>query len=199
MRLLHAISDDEMVAVFLQTEVTSTRFGPIILTILRHDGRDRQIIDQPDLSAADDNVYRRHVLGAYRGYRRDADVFTHVPDDVRWYRALATQAELAWVRYLNDAYWNELSGGSRLATDAVARIKQGVEPYGVSNAGLWSMAKALADGVSFPPLIVIGEDEHGPLVLLDGHARLTAYFLCPDDMPATLSIIVGYAKGIVKL
>jgi len=86
MRLLHAISNDEMVAVFLQTEVTSTRFGPIILTILRHDGRDRQIIDQPDLSAADDNVYRRHVLGAYRGYRRDADVFTDVPDDVRWYR-----------------------------------------------------------------------------------------------------------------
>lgn len=104
MRLLHAISDDEMVAVFLQTEVTSTRFGPIILAILRRDGRDRQIIDQPNLSAADDNVYRRHVLGAYRGYRRDADVFTGVPDDVRWYRALATQAELAGVRYLNDEY-----------------------------------------------------------------------------------------------
>jgi len=104
MRLLHAISADEMVAVFLQTEVASTRFGPTILAILRHDGRDRQIIDQPDLSVAGDNAYRSHMLGAYRGYRRDADVFTGVPDDVRWYRALATRAELARVRYLNDDY-----------------------------------------------------------------------------------------------
>jgi len=198
MQRLHAISEDEMVAVFLQTEVTSTRCGPTILAILRRDGRDRSIIDWPDLSATADNAYRRHVLGAYRGYRRDADVFTGIPDDVRWYRALATQAELAEVRYLNDDYWNELSGGSRLAMDAVARIKQGVEPYGVSNEGIWSIADALASGVSFPQLIVVGEDEYAPLVLLEGHARLTAYFLRPDSMPTMLPVIVGYAAGMMK-
>jgi len=198
MRLLHAISADEMIAVFLQTEVTSARFGPTVLDILRHDGRDRQIIDRPDLSAADDNAYRRQVLGAYRGYRRDADVFTGVPDDVRWYRALATRAELARVRYLDDAYWNSLSGGSRLAVDAAARIEQGVEPYGVSNEGIWSMAIALAAGVSFPELIVVGEDEHAPLMVLEGHARLTAYFLRPATVPAMLPVIVGYATGMMK-
>ncbi len=198
MRLLHAISADEMVAVFLQTEVASTRFGPTILAILRHDGRDRQIIDQPDLSVAGDNAYRSHMLGAYRGYRRDADVFTGVPDDVRWYRALATRAELARVRYLNDDYWNELSGGSRLVLDAVANITRGVEPYGVSNRMFWRMANALVAGVSFPELIVVAENEHAPLVLLEGHARLTAYFLRPDDMSATLPVVVGYAKGMVK-
>ncbi len=198
MRLLHAISADEMIAVFLQTEVTSARFGPTVLDILRHDGRDRQIIDRPDLSAADDNAYRRQVLGAYRGYRRDADVFTGVPDDVRWYRALATRAELARVRYLDDAYWNSLSGGSRLAVDTAARIEQGVEPYGVSNEGIWSMAIALAAGVSFPELIVVGEDEHAPLMVLEGHARLTAYFLRPATVPAMLPVIVGYATGMMK-
>lgn len=198
MQRLHAISEDEMVAVFLQTEVNSTRCGPTILAILRRDGRDRSIIDRPNLSATADNAYRRRVLGAYRGYRRDADVFTGVPDDVRWHRALATQAEMAGVRYLHDDYWIALSGGSRLAMDAVARIKQGVEPYGVSNEGIWSMANALAAGVSFPELIVVGEDEHMPLVLLEGHARLTAYFLRPDDMPAMLPVIVGYATGMIN-
>lgn len=93
---------------------------------------------------------------------------------------------------------NELSGGSRLVLDAVANIIQGVEPYGVSNRMFWHMANALAAGVSFPPLIVVGENKHAPLVLLEGHARLTAYFLRPDAMPATLPVMVGYAKGLVK-
>ena len=100
---MHAISDDEMVADFVQTDVASARWDPTILAILQHDGRDRAIIDQPDRLDADDNAYRRHVLGAYRGYRWDADVFTGVPADVRWYRAVATQAEVARVRYLDDA------------------------------------------------------------------------------------------------
>ena len=82
MQHLHAIGEDEMVAVFLQTEVASTRFASTILAILRRDGRERRIIDQPDLSNAADNAYRRHVLGEYRGYGRDADVFTDFPADV---------------------------------------------------------------------------------------------------------------------
>jgi hypothetical protein len=69
MQHLQAIGEDEMVAVFLQTEVASTRFAPTILTILRQDGRERRIIDQPHLSSAADNAYRRHVLGEIPGLR----------------------------------------------------------------------------------------------------------------------------------
>jgi hypothetical protein len=49
----------------------------------------------------------------------------------------------------------------------------------VSNGGFWYMADALAKGASFPELILVGADEHAPLVLLEGHVRLTAYFLQP--------------------
>ena len=198
MQHLHTIGEDEMVAVFLWTEVASTRFAPTILAILRRDGRARRIIDQPDLSNAADNAYRRHVLAEYRGYGRDADVFTDFPADVRWYRALATREDLARVRYINDDYWTALSGGSRLVTDAVARIRQGIEVFGVGNGGFWYMADALAKGASFPELILVGADEHAPLVLLEGHVRLTAYFLRPECMPPSLSVIVGYAEGMVK-
>jgi hypothetical protein len=137
MQHLRAIGEDEMVAVFLQTEVASTRFAPTILAILRRDGRERRIIDHPDLSNAADNAYRRHVLGEYRGYGRDADVFKDFPADVRWYRASATKVDVARVRYINDDYWTAPSGGSRLATDAVARIRQGIDVFGVSNSGFW--------------------------------------------------------------
>jgi hypothetical protein len=138
------------------------------------------------------------VLGEYRGYGRDADVFTKFPADVRWYRALITPAELARVRYIDDDYWIELSGGSRLATDAAARIRQGIEAFGVGNGGFWYMADALQSGASFPNLILVGADERSPLVLLEGHVRLTAYFLRPECIPQTLPVLVGYAPNMVK-
>jgi hypothetical protein len=198
MRHLGAISEAEMVAVFLRTEIASPRFRPTILAILRRGGIDRRIIDQPDVSDAADNAARGWVLGEYRGYGRDGDVFKDFPAAVRWYRAVATGAELADVRYINDDYWTELSGGSRRVSDAAERIRQGIEVFGVGNGGFWYMADALQAGASFPELILVGTDEHSPLTLLEGHVRLTAYCLCPDCMPEELPVLVGYAPDMAK-
>lgn len=198
MRHLHAITEDEMVAVFLQTEVASSRFASSLLALLERDGQDRQLLDHPDIANAAENTYRRRVLGEHRGYRRNADVFTGFPEDVRWYRALATPADLARVRYINYDYWIELSGGSRLATDAAARIHRGIEVFGVGNGGFWYMADALKAGATFPELILVGPDERSPLVLLEGHVRLTAYFLRPEYIPDAQPVLVGYAKNMDK-
>ena len=40
------------------------------------------------------------------------------------------------------------------------------------------MAQAVADGARFPPLILVTAGPSGNLVVLEGHARLTAYMLC---------------------
>ncbi len=198
MQHLHPISEDEMVAVFLATEIASSRFGPTIVAILHRDGQDRQIIDQPDFANPVDTAYRRQVLSEWRGYQRDADVFKSFPADVKWFRALATMADLEKLRYINDDYWIELSGGSRLATDAVARIRHGIEAFGVSNAGLWFMADALCAGAVFPELILVGKDERSPLVVLEGHVRLTTYLLRPDCAPTTVPVLVGYSPHMEK-
>jgi hypothetical protein len=195
---LHPISEDEMVAIFLKTEIASSRFGPAILAILNRDGQERQIIDQPDLANPAANAYRRQLLGEWRGYQRNADVFKGFPADVRWYRGLATLADLEQLRYINDDYWIELSGGSRLAIDAIARIRHGIEAFGVSNAGFWYMADALCAGAMFPELILVGKDERSPLVVLEGHVRLTAYLLRPNCAPTTVSVLVGFAPQMVK-
>jgi hypothetical protein len=39
-----------------------------------------------------------------------------------------------------------LSGGTRLAVGAAARIRAGVAPFGVPNDGMRGMAQAVADG-----------------------------------------------------
>lgn len=198
MQHLRLIGEHEMVAVFLQTEIASSRFRPTILELLRRDGRDPRIVERPNLDAVKENAYRCYLLGEHRGYQRNADVFTNVPADVRWYRALITRDEVARVRYINDDYWIALSGGSRLAIDAAARIRQGIEAFRVGNGGFWYLADALAAGAVFPELILVGADEQSPLVVLEGHARLTAYALRPDCLPPLLPILVGYAREMVK-
>jgi hypothetical protein len=198
MQHVEPISEDTMVAVFLQTEIASTRFAQDILAILARDEQSRTIIDRPNLTDPGEKAYRRRVLGDWRGYGRDADVFYHFPSDVRWYRAVITKDELARIHYIYDDYWTELSGGSRLAADAAARIRQGIEAFGVGNGGFWWMAEALCGGATFPELILVGKDEQAQLVVLEGHVRLTAYCLRPDCVPATLPVLVGYAPQMDK-
>jgi hypothetical protein len=195
---LCAITEDEMVAVFLQTEIASTRFAARLLAILQRDGRDRRVIDRPHLDDAEENAYRALVLGEHRGYRRHADVFTDMPDDVRWFRARLTREELARVRYITYDYWTALSGGTRRVADGAARIRSGIEVFGVGNGGFWYLADALRAGASFPEPILVGTDEQSPLVVLEGHVRLTAYFLRPEYLPATLPVLVGFSPQMDK-
>jgi hypothetical protein len=195
---LASIHEDEMVAVFLRTEIASSRFRGAILAILVGQGLDPRIVEQPNLASGEENAYRRAVLGEWRGYGRDADVFTSFPHDVRWYRALATPQDIADLRYINDDYWIELSGGTRLITDAIARIRLGIEAFHVGNGGFWYLADALCVGAVFPELILVGQREGAPLVVLEGHSRATAYLLRPECTPAAVPVLVGYAPQMSK-
>jgi hypothetical protein len=193
-----AISEDEMVAVFLQTEIASMRFESRLVAILQRDGRDRRILDWPNLDDAEENAYRVLVLGEHRGYRRGADVFTGMPDDVRWFRARLLREEVLQVRYIDYDYWTELSGGTRRVADGAARVRRGIKAFGVGNGAYWYLADALRAGATFPEPILVGTDEQSPLVVLEGHVRLTAYLLRPQYLPATLPILVGLSPQMDK-
>jgi hypothetical protein len=198
MRLVQAISEDEMVAVFLRGEVGSPRYGHVILQILRRESLDGSLVEEPDLSNLAANGARRRILAEYRGFGRDADVFSGFPNDVQWYRGLVTPEELTKVRYIDYDYWNELSGGSRLVVDAVERIKQGIEIFGVSNDGICYVAGLIAAGESPPEPILVGKDEQSPLTILEGHMRITAYLMSSESLPDELPVVVGFSPTMDK-
>jgi hypothetical protein len=198
MRTVQRISEDEMVSAFLRGEIGSPRYGQVILDLLGRDALDRTLVDDRYLKDPLANFARRKILAEYRGFGRDADVFAGFPNDVRWYRALVAREVLTEVRYIDYDYWNELSGGSRLVVDAVERIKQGVEIFGVSNAGIWYVASLIAAGESLPTPILVGKDEQSPLTILDGHTRLTAYLVAPEYLPDELPVIVGFSPTMDK-
>ena len=109
MHLLHSTSEDDMIAVFLRTEITSERFGDNIRRQLDLDSRSRALVESPDLRSEADDAYRRQLLASYRAY-----LFEELPPQIRWYRATLAPEEVAKIRYIDYSYWNELSCHTRL-------------------------------------------------------------------------------------
>lgn len=188
MRVLRPSSGDEMIAVFLRGELASDRFGPDVERALADAGADRRLLEEPDLSDPDANALRRRLLSELRGYDSEG-LFHGFPKDMRWDWAALMPEEVLEVRYIEYSYWLELSGGTRLATDGARRLREGVEPFGVPTAGFFELAEEVAAGERFSALVLV--DGPAGLVVLEGHARLTAYALEPTAIPEELEALVG--------
>jgi hypothetical protein len=113
---------------------------------------------------------------------------------VRWEWVTLTPAEVLALRYIEYDYWVELSGGSRLPTDAADRIRAGITVFRVPNDGFFELADALGSGLP-TELIVVGGSRDG-LVVVEGHARLTAFALRPELLPAELEVLLGSSPRI---
>jgi hypothetical protein len=198
MRRLGPSSEAEMVALFLRTELSSDRFGAGIRVLLERDGVPEHVVSAPGLGDDAENQVRLRLLTEQRGYGNRTDYFEGFPDDVRWQWMAITPAELARVRYIEYSYWNELSGGSRLAVDAAPRIRAGAAPFGVPSDGLLGLARAAAAGARFPPLILVTTGRHGALVVSEGHARLTGFMLARDHLPRELEVLVGSSTTMTR-
>jgi hypothetical protein len=198
MRQVRPGSEAEMVALFLRAELTSDRYGPGIRALLARDGVPDRVITAPDLGDDAENQVRARLLTDHRGYSTRTEIFEDFPDRVRWEWMAITPAELATVRYIDYSYWNELSGGSRLAADAAPRVRAGITPFGVPSDGLLAMAEQVAAGARFPPLILVTTSPPGDLLVLEGHGRLTAYMLARDHLPAELDVLVGYSAEMTR-
>lgn len=115
------------------------------------------------------------------------------PASVRWVRAELDQVEPAKVRYIDYSYWNELSGGNRLPLDAARRIREGVRVLGVSHGRFFDVARAIARGQRFGPLILVGQ-HHNDLVCLEGHLCLAGYALA--GFPVEVECLIGTAPTL---
>lgn len=198
MRKIRDISEDEMIGIFLQTEFHSSRFHQTLEALARQEGIDPHILQAPDWHNASENARRRMLLGVYRGYGRNADYFTDFPPDMRWERVLLSRQELEHIRYIEYDYWIELSGGTRLAIDGARNAVAGKVVFGVSSDGLVYLANELRKGAQFPPLILVRKDVDAYLVVMEGHARLTAYLIAPEYIPSELEVILGSSEQITK-
>jgi hypothetical protein len=198
MRLLRPGSEAEMVALFLRTELASDRFGDQLRGLLERAGLPERVVTAPRVGDAAENRVRLWLLTEHRGYGTRTEIFGDFPDDVCWQWVAITPAELAGVRFIDYDYWIELSGGTRLAADAAPRVRAGVAPFGVPSDRLLGMAQAVAGGARFPPLILLTTGPGGGLVVLEGHARLTAFMLAREHLPPELEVLTGSSPAMTR-
>jgi hypothetical protein len=198
MRKIRDSSEDEMIAIFLQTELHSSRFHQAIGELMQQEGIDPHVVEAPDWSNAHENALRRALLGVYRGYGRNADYFQGFPTNVRWERVTLTRQELEQVRYIEYDYWVELSGGTRMAIDGARNALVGKVVFRVSSDGLVYMANQLRQGAQFPPLILVTKHADAYLVVMEGHVRLTAYLIAPEYILSELEVILGTSAQITN-
>jgi hypothetical protein len=154
MRRIRDASEDEMIAIFLRTELSSVRFRQKLELHIQQEKIDTRIVQEPDWHNAAENVLRRKLLGAYRGYGQNRDYFPDFPAHVRWEWVGLSRQELERVRYINWEYWLDLTDGTRMAIDGARNALAGKVVYDVSSDRLVSLAIALRQGARFPPLIL---------------------------------------------
>ena len=198
MQFVKNTSEDEMVALFLRTEIRAPRYAAHLLRLLEEDGAGRAIVDDPDTSNPGDNAYRFALFTRFRGYGDRQGYFQDFPRDVSWQRVVLSPDELLRARYIDYDYWVELSGRSRQAPDAARNIRAGRTVFGVTNDSFLALADALRDDAVFPELILVWASEGSHLVVLEGHARLTAYALFRDKIPPRLPIFLGTSADMAS-
>lgn len=195
MKILHRISEDEVIAEFLIAEINSKRFGALIKNAMGNE--DATIVTNPNLNNHQENHYRRNLLGEVRGFGKNEDLFESFPSEVSWDRAIFTKEDLQAVMYIDYSYWNQLSNNTRYPIDAAKNILNDVEIFSVSNDGFREIHSEIKRGTTFPRLIFVSCNEHSRIVVLEGHARLTAYFLDLEYVPEELEVIMGYSEDFV--
>jgi hypothetical protein len=198
MRKIRDSSEDEMIAVYVQTEANSNRFRADIQAHARQERIDPRLLHMPDWHNAQENASRRAILGMHRGYGRNEGYFQGFPTDARWERVALTRRELEQVSYIDYDYWVKLSGGTRLATDGAKQAASGKVVFGVSSAGLVFMANELRRGARFPTLIFVAKDVDAYLMVMEGHVRLTAYLMAPECIPSELEVMLGFSERITQ-
>jgi hypothetical protein len=192
------LTENDMIAAFVRAELYSERFGNDVRRAMRRHRVPRHVVAQPDTADAAQNAQRLAILRDHRRYGQDRSLFGGFPyDDVVWSRVALTRDEVLAIRYVDDEYWLEISGGTRLATEAARRIRAGVADPAHAARPL-RIAAALARGSTFHEMIAVTAGHGQPLVALEGHLRLTVYALRPERIPEPLTIILGTSANMPR-
>lgn len=185
MEFLNKVTEDHMVAAFVRAEIDSARFSNPYRQLLAQLRVGRGgLIDRPDLSNEAANKRRRFLLRMVRGYQANQFLFRGWPDGVEWWRVNVPLDELKSFKYAHYQTWIDFTKGSRLVADGAANVD--TVPAGEdTNANIKVVAALAKSGREFAEIILLAQQKTGPVVVMEGHTRATAYVIARRPNPVT--------------
>ncbi len=189
MKILRKSSEEEMLLEFLRAEYGSERFSGQIKTAMTGLGYDEKIILSPDIHNASENLQRKKLMGEFRGYGLNRELFKNFPAVTGYDLCSFTGEDLTKIRYINYSYWNELSDNTRSPITAAKNVRSGKLVFGESTEGFIHASEYLKGGGKFPVMYFL-TDDFERFVIVEGHLRMTAYALAPECF-VNVGAIVG--------
>lgn len=189
MKMMRDSSEAEMVFEFLRTEFYSDRFSEQLKKAMNSLSIDDQILLSANLENKEENALRKELLGEFRGYGRNQELFKNFPSQIEWSICSFSKDDLERIKYIDYSYWNELSAGTRSPLTAAKAVREGITIYGQSTEGFLNAAKYLEDGGLFQNMIFLTADFNS-FIIVEGHLRMTAYALTPNHFD-NIRCIVG--------
>jgi hypothetical protein len=184
MRLLRTVSEAEVVAEFLRAEWDSPRFGPRLRALTR----DPSLVTAPRLDDEPENDERAQLLEAHRAWLRRQGLFFGLPPAIDWSAAVFSRDELLDILYIDWSWWVALSGGTRRPRVAARLLRTQEDPAAIA----WYEPILRAS----TRLIAVTDLEHTRVVVMEGHARLTAYALFPERVDDEVEVLLGVAPDM---
>lgn len=189
MKMIRDSSEAEMILEFLRTEFYSDRFSEQLKKVMNSLSINEQILLSADLDNDAENALRKEVLGEFRGYGRNKELFENFPSQIEWSICSFSEDDLEKIKYIDYSYWNELSAGTRSPLTAAKAVRKGVIIYGQSTDGFLQATKYIENGGRFQNMIFLTADFNS-FVIVEGHLRMTAYALTPSHFD-NIQCIVG--------
>ena len=197
MKRVRRASLDQVVAVWLQAEVGSPRFGHH----LRVTDVDRRIIERPDLNDPAENALRRQLL-RYRD-----DILTTIPDDTEWWSAELSTGDLAGLLAINYPAWEIYSRGTGALLKVAEALRDGLRPAAddakigeglvAIRENVEGILRALEEGRFAGPMILLGRRVEAPFTVIEGNKRAAALCRrhCLDRIPcAGVPALLGVTR-----
>ena len=168
-------SEEEMILEFLKSEC-----GPLI--------------NDADLSDAEQNAKRVDMLEMRRGYRSRSRLFVNFPRDARWRLSKLTSGDFERLRDFNSSPWRPLTGpklgvidgAHRIAGNNFDRTIDGIERCA---SRIQNMAQSIRDGGDFTAALILADLGDGKLVVIEGNHRATAFVIANVGRP--IAALIG--------
>jgi hypothetical protein len=187
-RMIHRISEDEVIAGFLKSDFHS----PIYQKYQDDYG---EIVNIPNFNNAADNARRKALL-----FLRHYALWKEIPLETEWYEMEIAESDLSKIRIFPRAQWRKLAHGNFSLTFIVEgmRIHQNM-----IDASLRSKIASIGDQLlhenhGFGAVILIGVNESMPLTVLDGNHRLVAAMLASPSRLKALRFVCGLSPRMAE-
>jgi hypothetical protein len=187
-RLIRRVSEDEVVAEFLKSEVNAPELG-------QHQATFRRVLTNPDLNDAGDNAIRRALL-----FIRHRSLWEEIPTGTNWYELEIDEADFGQIRAFPRAQWRKLARG-RFSIDHIVYRLRTLE-HKIDAQFLDKIRRIrdqfLEDDPGFGAVILIGLNDSEPLTILDGNHRVVAALLSSPGSLKSIRFLCGLSPRMTE-